>query len=125
MNLQSLTCSRELAQRMAELGICQDGAELWWSRYQLGVWKVIDEKDKEWEEETFKGTEACSYIIAPTLPRMMEELPDFWHIYRVVDIDKKQTWYIEDNDNEFEFSDKNLLNAVAKALIAIAEGKQK
>ncbi len=50
MNYEQLVPSRELCEEMARLGICQDGAELWWNCYKnkevLFVECKVCERDK-------------------------------------------------------------------------------
>lgn len=106
MNYEKLTCSRELAQRMAELGICQDAPELFW------YWCHAEKSYKLWPDST-DGND----IIAPTLPRMMEEILDKVINLHIAWNDEYGVWF---DSNEI-FTDAHLPNAIAKILIALAE----
>lgn len=135
MNHQNLTCSRELAERMAELGICQDGAELWWTI-------CMRNGDLQVTEMKHRGI-----FIAPTLSRMMEELPpsikrkkpDGSDYYIYVQIDKHPDQRFSEFGRRFrvryrptfnpemsnfhndEQHDDYVPNALAKALIKLKE----
>lgn len=120
MNLKSLTCSRELAQRMTELGICQDRAELfYYIPTQSYKWKLAVLRDLRHRKPNNRG------IVAPTLPRMTNELPNQWSVgYEHLEDGTRVAMVLNDKgDVVSDGSDDEVGNAVAKALIAIAERK--
>jgi len=128
MQYEKLTCSRELAEKMAQLGICQDEPELYWHR-AFGVecgfgWKVFEKTDSY--NHSIQG------FIAPTLPRMMAELPFYCDIFPFGEDSLSKTkdmWCVKAATREpshfweVTAEDKHLPNAVAKALISIKEGE--
>ena len=103
--------SREICEEMARLGICQDEPELFYMNCQ-------DDINKSWI--LVKGNPYVEHIIAPTLPRMMEELPDFLEVYKGLD----GVWHCFTDRPKmfFDVTDKHLPNAVAKALIEVKKG---
>lgn len=118
--------SRELCEEMAELRICNDDEpEL--------VWVFDDYMDGDghakniWILETFEDVEQEGVLIhAPTLARMMEELPHRKHEI-VIGRNSSDEWWIGVDDicaQKDLFHDKHLPNAVAKALIAIKKDGQ-
>lgn len=114
MDWTKMTCSRELAQRMAELGICQDGAELIW--HELNGEIVL--------KEVFDKYKYAKFTVAPTLHRMIEELPvSFILRNHIVDgywVDSDGDWGVRKALHNC-LPDKNICNALAKALIALEE----
>lgn len=115
MNYEKLVPSRELCEEMARLGICQDAPELFW-RHRVNKKAGID----EWSVVNIicNDEHNVEYIIAPTLSRMMDWLPQYYSVARYGD-----SWCVDkDNDSPAVSHDPHLPNAVARALIAIKKG---
>ena len=111
MDYSKLVPSRELCHRMQELGICQDDPELWYCKsgqyYHLGT---LNQHNSEKD------------IIAPTLSRMIEGLPDNTHVSKIGFVCGEKHWRIMNPSLKMiQFDDNSLPNAIAKALIAIKE----
>lgn len=108
--------SRELCEEMQRLNICQDGAELYWyeSYDPRGEgcfkWSLLQKNEKFLHHK--------SGIIAPTLHRMLVELPDGWSLVKNLD----QWGCMNDLQNVCYWNDR-AENSVALALIAIAKEK--
>lgn len=106
MNYEALVPSRELCEELARLGICQDGAELRWNCLEDDV------GGEEWDLQTYKiGDES---ITAPTLPRMLGELP--YRSRRGYQLGRNSSgeWYVcDDNAEEFIVYGNSPANAVA------------
>lgn len=118
--------SIELCKRMAELGICQDAQKLWYAWLYPDKWMLLDYKIV---------SDKC--VIAPTLSVLLEALPEviqdgcdmylkiqkytsLWSLY--------WSGYAEGEEIYFgipilKIEDKHIPNAVAKALISLAEKK--
>lgn len=134
MDLSRNTCSRELAEEMARLGVCQTEPELYWNA-----------EVKEHRRECLDGTipmleriEEVSWnlmhfpihrqkykaIVSPALVRMMEELPfGTPSVGHSPNEHGEVIWFvILGYDATKIFTDKHLPNACAKALIAIKKG---
>ena len=116
MNYEALVPSRELCEELARLGICQDGAELWWIEQPF---------PRLWEVSPYEHmpSDDIPPLIAPTLNRMMNQLPDFVAVYAW-----EGYWIIADCNGTSDVhkiisQDKQLPNAVARALIAFKEAK--
>lgn len=113
MDFTKLVPSRELCEEMASLGICQDWAELWLVKLGITGENIITDKA---DYADIKGG-----IIAPMLPRMIEELPKDG--YAIVIQPFEDVWSIRNlMTRRVDVEDKHLPNAVAKALIAIKRG---
>ena len=113
--------SREICEELAKAGICQDDEGLFWSNYQydedIGDYVFAEEY---WRVIQYYKTRFSSDIIAPTLPRMMDQLPDCLEVYKGLD----GVWhcFMDRPKMFFDVTDKHLPNAVAKALLAIKKG---
>ena len=113
MNLSTNTCSRELAEEMARLGICQTEPEMWHCKSGTRNW--VGDQPK------YAGL-ICESIVAPALARMMEELPLEWYVRRLINVIVGDVYVVSGYGVNYQVSDKNLPNACAKALIAIKKG---
>lgn len=125
MDYSKLVPSRELCEELQTLGICQDGAELWW----LQQYTIND--DGTWDiREDFKLVRSVSNIkdgllkhfVAPMLSRMMEDLLTKDESCFVGHA--KDGFFVEKMNKkelliDWVISDINLPKAIAKALIAI------
>lgn len=115
MNLYAeIVPSREICEELEKAGICQDEPKLFYVNF--GIVKEYPEFRIEENSHGFIDS-----IIAPTIPRMMDELPDESNIYRC-----GSYWFVDTfyccAEIEMEEKDKHLPNAVAKALLAIKKG---
>jgi len=70
MTPQNLVCSRELAERMKELGYPQESLFVWWEPNAMSAWQVIEQRAID--GRTLKS-KIC--IAAPTAGELGEVLP--------------------------------------------------
>lgn len=125
MQYEKLVPSRELCEEMQRLNICQDEPELWFYE-QVGGLVCDRDCAKEWiiRDDNTKGF--GRYVIAPTLSRMMEEMPRDADVYK----GNVSSWFVGiEHEQEYERSsweiigeDEHLPNALAKSLIALKKG---
>lgn len=117
MNYEALVPSRELCEELARLGICQDGAKLYWNPLFYGDGSISS-------YELSLNISTGDSIIAPTLPRMLEELPYRGRRGYQLGRNSSGEWYVcDDNAEEFIVHADTPSNAIAKALIAVKEAK--
>ena len=108
MNYSSLVPDRELCEEMARLGICQDKPEICYMNCQ-------DDFNKSWI--LINGIPPVEHIIAPTLPRMLEELPSGYCVRKGWGGSKD--WFVFNNEADVITNLSEIPNAVAKALIKL------